>query len=424
MDGYQKKVNKKSNRAKMHILLLFFLILLLFGLYFLFVPSIKVPSPVSDTDYFSATQLEELKFAAAYHRAHRIIGLARFLSTLFLIVLFIVGFGKTLEEWVFNPSCPVRSALLFFLFFYIAYFIVSLPFAYASGVLVERTFGFLKMSTSQWFILHIKSEAIYLVLGALTVTILFFFIRRFEDFWWLPATGILTAISVFIAFISPLVIEPLFAKFTPLLDEKLKDDLIKVAEKAGFKVKDILISDESKRTTHTNAYFSGVGTTRRIVLYDTLLTDFTPDEVRLIVAHEAGHSKHHHIGKGLLLNALGVAVFLCFFALLLSSYCSSGEFKFAYQPRVVALFALWVLAVSFLSTPLTNFVSRKMEIQADKESLLLTNDVEAFISSEVKLAVNNLSELHPHPLVYLFYYTHPTTLERIALAEQHRKKQD
>ncbi|MCX7704395.1 MAG: M48 family metallopeptidase [Planctomycetota bacterium] len=420
MEGHSEKLSSETNGA-IFFLALPFLLLLFCVACFIILPSEEIPSPVAESGYFSPEQLEKLKNGAAYYKTHRLIGLAQFITTLSMLVLFLVVPGKKIEQWLFKPARPILSALFFFFILYISYFVISFPFSYARGVVVEREFGFLVMSGFQWFLLYLKSKTIGLVLGALLVAVFFFLIRHLKNFWWLPAAVILFLLSVFFSFISPLVFEPLFANFRRLHDKKLHDELIAISKKAGFDVKEILVSDESSRSLHTNAYFSGVGSTRRIVLYDTLLKNFSPQEVKVIVAHEAGHAKHHHIAKGLFLSALGITLFLCFLSFLISAYCTSGEFRFAYQPRVVALLAFWALSFSFLSSPINNLISRRMEVQADIESLRLTDDAESFISAEKKLALSNISELHPTSLVYWFYFTHPTVLERIALAERYRK---
>jgi len=407
---------------KMHILLFLCLLLVFVVAYILMLPSVKPPPAVSEKGYFSETELRRLKDAEPYHRSHRVVSLAGFICKVLLLLLLLLGPGRVLEGWLFKTSRPILSAFLFFCILYLAYFLLSLPFSYISGVVIEREYGFLKMSTPMWFLRQLKSGGITFIIGAFVVVVLFLLIKHFERLWWLPATGFIAAASLFFAFISPVLIEPLFAKLKPLDDEALHTSLVDVAHRAGFRVKEILVSDESTRTSHTNAYFSGLGRTRRIVLYDTLFANFTHSEIRAIVAHEAGHAKHRHILKGLVLSWLGVAAFLCFLALLLHFYRTSGEIRFVYQPRVVAFLALWALSVSFLSSPLNNLMSRRMEVEADTEALCLTDDADSFISLQKKLSLSNLSELHPPTLVYAFYYTHPTTLERIALAERYRRE--
>lgn len=407
---------------KMHVFVLLCLTLVFVVVYILMLPSVKPSSAVSERRYFTETELNRLKGAEAYHRSHRILSFAGFVCRIFLLLLFLLGPGRVIEDWLFKTTRPVTSALLFFCILYLTNFLLSLPFSYISGVVIERKYGFLKMSTLDWFLRYLKNGGVTFFIGAVVVAVLFLLLKRFERFWWLPAAGFIAAASLFFAFVSPVLVEPLFAKFKPLDDEALRRSLIDVAHRAGFRVKEILVSDESVRTTHTNAYFSGFGSTRRIVLYDTLFLNFNSDEVRLVVAHEAGHAKRKHILKGLILFWLGTTVFLCFLALLLSFYKANGEIRFVYQPRVVAFLALWTLSISFLSSPLNNLMSRRMEVEADTEALCLTDDVDSFISVQKKLSLTNLSELHPRTLVYAFYYTHPTTLERIALAERHRNK--
>lgn len=405
----------------MHLFILISLLLSFTIVYIMLFPSVKIPTSASETKFFSEAELKRLKSAYSYHRISRMVSFASFVCRLLLLLFFLLGFGKRLETYLFNPSHPVLSAVLFFCLLYLAYFLLSLPFSYISGVVIERRYGFLKMSGLTWFLRYLKSSGITFLLGVMLVAVMFFLIKRFGEYWWIPSTGVFLVVSLAIAFVSPILIEPLFAKFRPLEDEALHKSLVDIAHKAGFRVKEILICDESLRTTHTNAYFSGVGMTRRIVLYDTLLSEFQPNEVCSVVAHEVGHAKHRHIVKGLLLSWFGIAAFFCFLALLLIYHRNGGEIRFLYQPRVVAFFAFWALSISFISSPLNNLMSRHMEAEADIEAVRLTDDVDSLISVQKKLALSNLSELHPHLLVYVFFFSHPTALQRIALAEQHRE---
>ena len=235
--------------------------------------------------------------------------------------------------------------------------------------------------------------------------------------WWAWGALGAAALVAVASYVFPLVVEPLFNDFTPLPDGPLKTELLDLAERDGLPVKEILVADASRRTTALNAYVSGYGATRRIVLYDTLLNDATPAEVELVVAHELGHVKAHDVRNGTMAGALGAAAAVAGLYLLLTSglVARAGAGGPA-DPRVLGLVLFAIAAASFLSRPVQTLVSRRIEARADVHSLDLTEDVATFVEAEQRLATTNLSDLDPHPLVYALFFTHPTTPERIALA--------
>lgn len=221
-------------------------------------------------------------------------------------------------------------------------------------------------------------------------------------------------------YIFPYVIEPLFHKFTPVEDESLKEGIQAIARKAGIRIKNILKVDASRRTKHTNAYFTGIGRVKRIVLYDTLLEKVNNDEVLSVLAHETGHWKKRHLVKYLIVSEI-----VAFVALYISYKILQGNFLinlFSLQDntffaKVIILSFLGSLA-SFPFTPLFHYFSRRNEIEADLFSCKLTGNPESMITGLIKLSSDNLSNLHPHPLYAAFHYSHPPVLERIRIIKE------
>jgi STE24 endopeptidase len=216
-------------------------------------------------------------------------------------------------------------------------------------------------------------------------------------------------------YISPYVIEPLFHKFSPLDDKELESGIRDVMGKAGIKVSRVFKMDASKRTKHTNAYFTGIGKVKRIVLYDTLIEKMDHDEILSVLAHEAGHWKKKHVLKYIVITEL-IALFVLYIAFrLLQSDFLVNVFSIDQSSFFANVIILGFIGsvLSFPFSPVFNYFSRKHEHEADRFSCEITGKGESMISSLVKLSKDNLSNLHPHPLYALFHYSHPPVLERI-----------
>ena len=379
--------------------------------YFIVLPSVSVHAPADERAHFSAEQLARLEKGAAYRAAHRSLYLISVPLELVLLAFLSAGLGRLLERWT---GSGVGGWVLFALLSLLVLFVLTLPLAYVSGVVLERRWGFLRMSTGAWFWERVKALGIKALLAAGAAALLALLVRRFGRLWWLPASAAAALLSLLLVLLAPLLIDPLFAKFEPLRDRRLADRLLETAERAGVPAGRVLVTDASVRHTHTNAYFSGLWGTRRIVLYDTLLQRHPPDEVEVIVAHEAGHARNHDVAVGLLLYILSVPLVLLSAHLLAVRLFGEG---FVRRPRMTAFVTLVCVAAAVLSAPVANYASRRVEARADLEALRLSGDPDAFIRAEVRLAVDNLGELHPGRLSYVFFNTHPTPLERIGMAE-------
>ncbi|MDP5184559.1 M48 family metallopeptidase [Blastococcus sp. BMG 814] len=295
--------------------------------------------------------------------------------------------------------------------------LATLPIsAYAESV--RSSYG---LSTRSWW-LWLRDVAVSLAISAaLTVLVLLAFLwlaRRAPRTWWAWAGAAASGLVVVGSFLYPVVIEPAFNSFEPLPAGELRSDLLALAEENGTPVQDVLVSDASRRTTALNAYVSGFGSTRRIVVYDTLLGELPDAEIESIVAHELGHVAADDVLTGTLMGALGAGAATALLGWLLSwtpllRRAGAGR---PGDPRVVPLLLFLVSAGGLLATPVQNLVSRQIEERADLHALELTRDPEAFVDMQQRLAGTNLGDPDPPAAWHWFFGSHPTTAQRIAMA--------
>jgi STE24 endopeptidase len=369
--------------------------------------------PTEPSRDFTAAQVAKEN---AYHSALRPWSLTSLaLGLVVAAVLGLTPLGARVVTTVGRGPWPVKAALGGLALSLIPT-LVTLPLD-ARTETVLRRYGLSTQTWGTWTVDRLKGAlvgAVVLVLVAVGVVGL---ARIAPRTWW--AWGALAAAALVgtASYVFPLVVEPLFHTFTPLDEGTLRTELLDLAERDGIAVDEILVADASRRTTALNAYVSGIGNTRRIVVYDTLLAKGTPAEVRLVVAHELGHVKTHDVRNQTLLGALAAAAFVCgLFLLLTGGLVGRAGAEAASDPRSLGLVLFAVAGATFVTSPAQSLVSRRVEARADVHSLDLTGDVEAFVESEKTLAVTNLADLDPSPLLYMWFYTHPTSPERIALA--------
>jgi len=309
----------------------------------------------------------------------------------------------------------IAAGWLFFLLLIYAGEFISIPFSLYGTFKIENKYGFNTMTLKLWISDFVKSLVISTIMMSLMIISGLWLIKWSPDYWWFWVWGFLFLFGIFMMYISPYVIEPLFNKFSPIEDESLKERIIALAEKAGIHAGRILRIDASKRSRHTNAYFTGIGRTKRIVLYDTLLEGMSRDEILAVLAHEIGHWKKKHLLKTLIAFEMFSLI-----ALYISFRLIQSDFLlrlFAIDANtIVAKFVILGFISGILSLalqPVMNFFSRRHERQADNVSFELTKDAESMASALVKLSKENLSNLYPHPLYVALYYSHPPVVERI-----------
>ncbi len=309
----------------------------------------------------------------------------------------------------------VLSGLLFFLILYYVDTALMIPFSLYRTFRVEKSHGFNTMTPGLWMKDFLKSLATSSVLISIIVLAGLFIVEESPHAWWLWVWLLFLALSVFMMYVSPFVIAPLFNKFDPIDDEALVEAIKGLAEKAGIKVKSVFRMDASKRTMHTNAYFTGIGKVKRIVLYDTLLERLDTDEIKSVLAHEIGHWKRKHVLKLMAVTEIiALAVFFISFKLLQGDALNDlfNVHGGTFFTKVIILGFLGSIA-ALPAGPLMLYLSRRHEIEADAYACKLTGNAGALADSLVKLSRDNLSNINPHPLYVVFHYSHPPVIERV-----------
>jgi STE24 endopeptidase len=290
---------------------------------------------------------------------------------------------------------------------------------------VQRRYGISTQSWSSWTVDQLRGLGLSLAIGLPVLLLAYALVHWLPRWWWAAAAGLVAALVLGISFAYPVLIEPLSNKFTSLPAGELRTSLLQLAAQDHVKVSDILVADASKRTTAENAYVSGFGATKRIVLYDTLLEPNVPQaQIRLVVAHELGHAKNNDVLHGTIEGALGSAGAVCLLYLLISwqPLLRRVHLDNIADGRSVALAIALITLLTFLGTPIENLLSRRIEARADVHSLELTRDPADFVRTQILLTLSNLSGLQPNPLQYALFSTHPSTPERIGLARDWAKQ--
>jgi len=368
----------------------------------------EVSSRPETLHYFS---MEFLQRAAEYEQA----SLFLYLTRQMVILLFFTAAAVWSAHYFQGiPRVPPGTAAGYIAVFVICLYLLTLPLDFYRGFIVEHGFGLSSQTAGSWFIDYIKSGLISLVITTAGLTGLYYLMLNWTHRWWFLA-GVGFSIFVLLSsYLFPVIIDPLFHRFTPLEDEALNSEILALADRAGIEVDQVLVADASQRTQKANAYFTGIGSTKRIVIYDNLLEKFSPREVLVVIAHEMGHWKHAHIAKGIALTIITTFISMFFFHKTLK-IMGTG-----FNLHLIPLFVLFFTLLSLVLMPAQNTISREFERQADRKAIILTEDTEAFISVKQNLAKTNLGTVQPHPLVRAVLYSHPPIIERIGTARQVR----
>lgn len=337
-------------------------------------------------------------------------------GNILVIIFFFGGLLDIYNSWVmsFNLSF-ILSGVIFFLFLSYLKTILSIPFDLYSTFKIENKYGFNTMTVKLWVIDFLKSILLSTILLSITASATFFLIKTSPYYWWFFVWLFFLLFSLFIMYISPYVIEPLFNKYTPVENEEIEGSIKALMGKIGIKVSRVFKMDASKRSKHTNAYFTGIGKVKRIVLYDTLLQLMNKDEIISVLSHEAGHWKKKHVLKLIILVET-----MSFSGIYISYWMiKTGILNKLFEIQTATIFAnLLILGflggiITFPLTPLFSYLLRQHEREADRFAAGITENIEAMATSLIKLSKDNLSNLHPHPFYASFYYSHPPVVQRI-----------
>ena len=344
------------------------------------------------------------------------------LETILSLYLVFCGFYPALIEriWTWTDN-PFFAALLFLVLGGIPGALLSIPFALYSEFGIEKHFGFSNMTIRMWIADEIKAFFVNLLILTPLLLAMIALFKYTAGWWWLLLGCVYLVFSLGISIIYPIFIAPIFNKFTPLEDGELKSRLEELLKKCGFKASGLFVMDASRRSGHSNAYFTGFGKSKRVVLYDTLIEQLTIDEIEAVLGHELGHYKHHHILKKMLFMIPAVFASLFVISLLVNLPLLYKGFGFVsgevvpYQMMFIGIFLLSLVFGEWgiLLSPIMNSLSRHDEFQADAFAKEICGTGEPLCTALVKLNKENLSEIQVPKIYSVFNYSHPPLLERI-----------
>ncbi len=368
-------------------------------------------------EFAGAVDQQVLRRTTAYTLERNRLGLVESLLDNGLLVLFLFGgLVPVYDRWIGSLTGSfVFAGLLYVLGLQLVKGAFGIPFSLYRNFRVENRYGFNTLTLRLWLSDLVKGTAIGLVLMGGLLGGAFWLIEASPDWWWLWVWVFFALFTLFLMYLSPYLIEPLFFKFAPVSEAGLEEEIKALMERAGLRVSRVFQVDASKRSRHSNAYFTGIGRVKRIVLFDTLLEQLTADEIVAVLAHEVGHWKKRHVFKRLVTVQLLSLVFLVASWWLINTGVLPGliglkEGSFFAQVMILSLLAS---LAGFAVSPLWSALSRRDEYQADRFACDLSGDAEALAAALVKLSRDNLANLRPHPVYAAFHYSHPPVIERV-----------
>ena len=375
------------------------------------------PGPAADTASRGARfTAEQVARGAAYSRPGYLGFVLCAVLELGLLVVLARGPWRALVERVAGlPGGWVVHAAVLALVVAALTWMVALPLGYVRGYVVEHAWGLSTQDLGGWLSDRLRSLAVTAIVAAITAVAFFGIVRWQPRAWWILGWAAFTALTAALVFLWPVVIAPLFNRFTPLEDQALAGRVRGLARAAHLDVDEVLVADASRRTTAENAYVAGLGGTRRVVLYDTLLRAGTEEETLFVVGHELGHEAEGHVVKFLLLSSAGLFVgfaVLAWLSLRRDVWAWAGAAGVG-DLKAIPLLLLFATAMSLLSLPVQNLFSRRFEAKADRVAIRLTRDPATATSVLRRLALSNLADLDPPALAVAVLYSHPPIPERI-----------
>lgn len=362
--------------------------------------------------YFS---IEQVQSARAYNYVPRLLFIISFIVQATVLIWFAFSSkGAAVSRWLGkrNRGNFWVNILLYSLLIWVILRLLKLPFTLYNNYFWQHIWGFSTQSLGSWWQDYLKTSAIDLFLSTSGVLLFFFILTHWPKFWWVIGAAFLAFWLVLQNALWPVIIAPIFNNFVSVKDPAVIDVVIGLANKAGIQVKEVLVMDASQRTTLVNAYFTGLGKTKQIVVYDNLLNNYPLDKVSTILAHELGHWQKGHIIQGLALGIIGNFLVWGFLVFFLREFKSVDGF---YLPQMWAGLQLFIMLILFITNPLQSYASREMEKQADCFVLELTGDSKAAVSMQIDLTLKNKADISPPNFIVWFEYTHPPVLSRIEI---------
>jgi STE24 endopeptidase len=343
------------------------------------------------------------------------------LDTVYILFLFFVFLNSGLSKALAQKLATLMPNSLFVLPAYLfiallAYYLLDLPLNYYRSFALEHKFCVSDQKIGDWFFDQFKAGTLSYLLGLILISVFYYILKHHPNSWWAVISLFWIFFSLVLAKLVPVVIIPLFFKYKKLEDKYLKGRIMSLADKMKVKILDCFEIDFSRKSLKANAAFVGWGATKRVILADTLKEKYSFDEIEVILAHEFAHYKLKHLLKLLFINSL--VVLLCFYLIFKTSGVALGFFGLSSLQDLASLPVIFIYFILFgiLMQPCENYVSRRLERNADCLALKVTGLADAFISMMEKLGAQNLADRNPNPLIKFFFFDHPSIAERVAMA--------
>jgi STE24 endopeptidase len=366
--------------------------------------------------------------AKEYARINRRLMLVNWLWTaLYAVLWLLLGWAAGLQTWLQTiTNNPWLMVAFFAAIFGAIDALITAPLSFYSGFILPHRYDLTDQSLKDWLLDNLKGFLIGGPIGLLVLELIYLFLRNFPQTWWLWTAGFMLLFSVVIGRLAPVLILPIFNKYIPLEEEHadLAERLVQLAQRAGTRVQGVFRFDMSRQTKAANAGLTGIGGSRRIVLGDTLLDNFEPDEIETILAHELGHQVNRDIPIGMLVSTVMTLGGLFLASLALGVGVRALGFSGVSAVAAMPLLGLVMAAYGLLTMPLSNAYSRWREVKADRYALELTGNAEAYIAAMTRLANQNLADVDPEPWVVFLLHSHPPIHQRIAMAQAHMQQSE
>lgn len=337
-----------------------------------------------------------------------------------LLVLIFTGLSKEVESFAYSFTPNSYLALLIFLgVIGIAEGVITFPLSFYSGFMLEHKYGLSNQTLGGYFKEKLKGFALGIVIGVPVLFAFYFILTSFGEWWWLVLGIFMFLFSIIIGRLAPILIMPLFYKFKPIENETLKERILNLCAKTGVKIQGIFTFDMSRNTKKANAAFTGMGKSRRIILGDTLINNFSEDEIEMVFAHEMGHYTKRHIIKLVTVSTILTFAGLFVTAMLYENSLTFFNFTGISEIAALPLLFLYLSLYGLITTPISNILSRKFEWEADTYALEVTKNREAFVSAMEKLAEQNLADKTPNKIIEFLFHSHPSLEKRIQFAKSY-----
>ncbi len=367
----------------------------------------------------SGQAAEQHAQAKRYNRIKLIISVFEVLL-FFLLALAVVStpISRTFSSIAHTFTANEYLALLLYVaLFGIAEALLMFPISFYCGFLLEHHYNLSNQTFGRWLWERVKGALVTIPIVVPLLLVFFYFLRNYGDWWWIAVGVVMIFFSVLFARLAPILILPLFYQFKPLEENSLKQKLIQLCRDVEMNVEGMFSFNMSKNTKKANAGFTGIGKSKRIIIGDTLLENFTEEEIETVFAHELGHYTYKHIWKSVIVGAVNVLLGLFITAELYKRSLLVFGFERVDDIAALPLLSLWLGIFALVMSPISNAISRFHERQADRFAVMKTNKPDAFVSALRKLANMNLVDTAPHPIVEFLFYSHPSIEKRIRMME-------